>query len=120
MSPLTHEPLIDALAPAAFTTFDLRETGAVQLVGVVIVARTGKPPEGLQLAPMAAIDLVVVSVALIAVISIGFATAKAPKSKKIASAPMSPPVNPPFRSADPNNPYASPQGDERDRLLDEM
>ena|SRR5487761_1612307 len=31
MSPLTHEPLIDALAPAAFTTFDLRETGAVQL-----------------------------------------------------------------------------------------
>src|SRR5487761_1576116 len=33
MSPLTHEPLIDALAPAAFTTFDLRETGAVQLVG---------------------------------------------------------------------------------------
>lgn len=90
------------------------------VMGAVIAARAGgQPPTPEQLSPLAAVDALVVLAALIAVLAIAFAAGKEPAKKRVA-APLGPLPNPTFKPADPNNPYASPQADDRDRLLDDL
>ena len=87
------------------------------LIGFVIALRTGRQPTVDQLQPLAFLDVAAVLIALLAITIIGFTTAKEPRRTTSGAAPL---VNPTYRPLDPNNPYASPQGDERDRFLDEM
>ena len=88
------------------------------IVGIVIAARTGAPPTPQQLAPFSLLELVVILVALVASMAIGSYAGKKPSRKKPAADTAT--INPPYRPLDPNNPYAAPQSDDRDRLLDEM
>lgn len=81
------------------------------IAGFAIAFSTGQQPTREQLAPLQFLDTVLVLAALITVMAIGFATGKAPV--KEPSAPLGPALDPSFRPADPNNPYASPQDDER-------
>lgn len=88
------------------------------ILGFLFAMRNGGPPNANQLQPFMGIDAAVVLLAFVAVMVIGFTTGK---PKQQAPAPRTgPAVNPPYRPADPNNPYAAPQADERDRLLDDM
>lgn len=89
------------------------------IAGFVIALRTGQQPTREQLAPLQFIDTLVVLTALIAVLAIGFATGKEPAKKRVAT-PLGPPPNPSFTPTDPNNPYASPQSDQRDKLLEDL
>ncbi len=88
--------------------------------GIVLAIKTGAPPKVEQLQPTATIiEAAIVLVAIIAAAAIASATAKEPKRKK-TTIEVGPSVNPPYRPVDPNNPYAAPQSDDRDRLLDDI
>lgn len=88
-------------------------------IGFFIAAKGGNPQD-MKIGPLAAVDPIVVLLALVAVLAIGLATGKEPQKRKSTSAPFAGGPTPQLRPVDPNNPYASPQTDERDRLLDEM
>lgn len=102
--------ILVAVLPLAF--------GTGILIGIVIAAKTGAAPTPQQIAPYAFIDVVVVLAALGASLAIGTYSGKKPRSSKPAAGLGT--TNPPYRPVDPNNPYAAPQSDDRDRLLDEM
>lgn len=89
------------------------------VVGAVLFARTGQQPNAQQRMAYSGIDLAVVALALASSMAIAFATAKEPKRKQMPIS-FGPPMPPPGASADPNNPYAAPQADDRDRFLDEL
>lgn len=80
--------------------------------GVVWTIRNGAPPNVNQMPWAAGIEAFVVLLALVSVMLIG---AIAGKSKDELSLPFAgPPLHPPFRPIDPDNPYAAPQADERE------
>lgn len=89
------------------------------LVGVAAVMKTGQPINANQRLDYVWIDVGAVGLALLATMVIAFATAKEPK-RKASVATFGSPIVPPVNPADPNNPYAAPQADDRDRLLDDM
>lgn len=64
------------------------------------------------------VDLAVVAAALVATMAIAFTTAKEPK-RKSSPTPFGPAM-PPTAPVDPKNPYAAPQTDDRDQLLDDL
>lgn len=88
------------------------------VVGAVFFARTGQEPTAQQRLAFSGVDLAVVAAALVATMAIAFTTAKEPK-RKSSPTPFGPAM-PPTAPVDPKNPYAAPQTDDRDRLLDDL
>lgn len=89
------------------------------IVGVAAVMQTGQPIAANERFRYAWIDASVVGLALLATMGIAFANAKEPK-RKSSPTPFGPSMPPPTGPLDPNNPYAAPRGDDRDRLLDDL
>lgn len=88
------------------------------VAGVVMTAKAGRPPTPQELQWLTGVEPAITLLALVAVLTIGL-TAGKPK-QKTSRARVEPMVNPPYTPADPNNPYAAPRPDDRDRLLDEL
>ncbi|HVX14459.1 MAG TPA: hypothetical protein VHC22_24950 [Pirellulales bacterium] len=86
----------------------------------IVMAAQGQAPSLDKPGALVAIDPAVVLLALTAITIISFSSGQPAKGKKRAPTPLQPMGNPPFQPLDPNNPYAAPQSDDRDRLLDEM
>jgi|SRR5215469_14146232 len=87
------------------------------VLGIMIALRTGRPPVAQDVQPYAGIEIVVSLVSIAAVVTIGYLSTNSKQKRKTSRPPV---ASPPYRPADPNNPYASPQADDRDRLLDEL